>query len=157
MLGAGSDVWQLAPYDGHGRLASETLSHGAFQRSIAIATTAHGRAIEMAGWDGKTLDSKARFSYGGNRMTSFEEHLACCGNYAVALAYDRGGRLASVTTSGRPPGSLKLGYDDHGRLTTTSRSQNNEELSLTYDSNLVSQIGTRHHHYAVRYTCSAKP
>jgi len=156
-LGTGDGAWQLAPsYDTRGRVTSETLSHDKFVRVYRYRYDRSGRAIEMTGWDGKALDSKATFTYGANRMTRFEEQLACCGNYSVALGYDRNGRLTTVKTSGHPPSAITLGYDDRGRLVTVSRSQGDDAITLNYDGALVSEVATRGRQYAVRYRCTGK-
>jgi YD repeat-containing protein len=154
-LGTGEGAWQLAPsYDAKGRITSETLSHDKFVRVYRYRYDPRGRATEMTGWDGKTLDSKATFVYGDRRMTRFEEQLACCGYYNVALGYDRNGRLAAVKTSGRPPAAITLGYDDRGRLATVSRSQGDEAITLSYEGALVSEVQTRSGLYLVRYRCT---
>jgi len=156
-LGTGDTAWQLAPsYDPRGRVTSETLSHDKFVRVYRYRYDRNGRAIEMTGWDGKSLDSKATFVYGATRMTRFEEQLACCGSYSVALGYDRNGRLTAVKTSGHPPSAITLTYDDHGRLATVSRSQGDEVITLSYDGTQVSEIQTRRRQYAVRYRCAGK-
>jgi YD repeat-containing protein len=156
-LGTGDGAWQLAPsYDSRGRVTTETLLHDKFVRVYRYRYDSRGRATEMTGWDGKTLDSKATFLYGATRMSRFEEQLACCGSYSVALGYDRSGRLAEVKTSGHPPSSITLGYDDRGRLATVSRSQGDEAIRLSYDGTQVTEVQTRGRQYTVRYRCTGK-